>query len=353
MIRSWILVLTALAIVACEEFPTEAPMWEQTWALPGEDIIVGPADVLPATVSVTADGTAFETVAPGTDIQLSVGQMCSACQALDGSTAPKPAFTYTFNTTTSLPSELVSASVTGDQFALRLAHDLSFDPLRPSSDPADPRGYLLVEISSAGAVLARDSISGDDVAFDASVVLTPVLPIQPADATSTLDIDLTIFSPAGDDVQVDASDTLGIEVQPATVTFSEVTVQATGIAVDAIAAELDFAGVDSTLVDRIQSGVLRLEVDNPLDLQGTLDLDFDTGSQTTHKSLALAPGQSTLVLDFTATELRTLIGAGSVEVTAQGSLSASDGTITLQPGTTLVMESTFELVVLVGGEGGN
>ena len=59
------------------------------------------------------------------------------------------------------------------------------------------------------------------------------------------------------------------------------------------------------------------------------------------------------LLDFTATELRTLIGAGSVEVTAQGSLSASDGTITLQPGTTLVMESTFELVVLVGGEGGN
>ena len=61
--------------------------------------------------------------------------------------------------------------------------------------------------------------------------------------------------PAGDDVQIDASDTLGIEVQPATVTFSEVTVQATGITVDAIAAELDFAGVDSTLVDRIQSGI--------------------------------------------------------------------------------------------------
>lgn len=350
MFRRWIVGLALLGVVACEEFPTEAPIWEQTWAVPGEDFVVTTDEVVPPGVSVSPDGTTFEADVLGTDLSFSVGEMCGECQALHGTTAPKPAFSYTVGSSTTLPPELVSASLVGDQFDLRLAHNLSFDPLRPDADAGAERGYLLIEITSDGAVIARDSISGDDVVFDSTVVLTRVLPVQPVDVSGTFDVGVTIYSPAGDDVLIDASDTVGISLQPTTVAVSEATIAASGITLDADAAQLDFTGIDSALVSRIQSGTLRLEITNDFGLEGNIDLAFDVGTGVIERSLPLATGASVVVIDLSRDEIRDLLDAGTVDVTAGGTLSAPDGTITITPADSLVMRPRFEIVILVGGE---
>lgn len=326
-------------------------MWEQTWVVPGETIVVGVASLLPAGVTLSADSTAFVATVPGFDIDMSLGEMCPDCGPLHGTTADKPAFSHTVTTTAALPEALISAALTGDRLDVRLAHDLSFDPLRPSSDAAAERGHIVIEVASGGNVVARDSLSGDDVAFTAAAPLEPTLSVNAVEVSNVLDVSMMIYSPAGDPVEIDTSDTLGLSLLPATVTLAEATLEATGIAVDAPAATLEL-DVDSALVSRVQRGALQLEVENPFSVEGTLDLEFDLGTATMQRSVALVAGESSVSVEFTGAELRDLLGAGSVSVTAQGTLAAPDGTLTVSPGQELVIASLFEIVVLVGGSEG-
>ncbi len=353
MFRRRIMVLAALAVAAWTacDIPTEPPMWEQTWVVPGETIVVGVASLLPAGVSLSADGTAFETTVPGFDLDVSLGEMCADCGPVNGTTADKPAFSHTVNSTTNLPSALVSASVVGEAFDVLLAHNLSFDPLRPSSDPGAERGYLVVRVTSGGNVVASDSLSGDDWSFAPGEPLVPMLSVNAVDVTNALDVAVAIYSPAGDPVEIDTSDTMGVSVFQATVSIAEATVEATAITVDAPAATMEL-DVDSALASRVRSGALRLDARNPFDLEGTLDLEFDLGTSTLQRSVALTAGESSTAIEFTGAELRDILAAESVTVTAQGTLASPDGTVTLAPGQELVMESTFEIVVLVGGSEG-
>ena len=340
--------LAALAVSACD-FPTEPPMWEQTWQVEGEEISLGVADVLPTDVTLSADGSEFEASIAGTSFELSLGEMCADCAALNGLVVPKPEFSHSFSTTLPLPASLVSATLTGDQFALNMAHNLNFDPLRPSADPGAERGFIVIEVTSGATIVARDTIHGDDVSFAPDVPLTPVIGIRPGDVSGDLGVDVFVFSPAGDAAEIDTADSLGIEILPADLTLSQVTVEAGAIAVNADAAELDLSGVDSTLVNRVQSGALRLDISNPFDLEGTLQLEFDLGTSTIQKSFVLAPGTSSAAMEFTGDELQDLLEAGTVAVTASGTLGADGGTITVQPDDTMTMSSRLELVILVGG----
>lgn len=349
MIRRRIPVLAALAVAACD-VPTAPPMWEQTWAVEGEDIVLGAAELLPAGVTVSPDGTEFQAQTGSAGISATLGEMCPTCG--DQVTTPKPAFTHTIALTAALPAALISASATGEAFAVELAHNLGFDPLRPSSAAGAERGFIVIEVTSGGALVGRDSISGDDTAFGSSNVLTPVVPIQPVNVTNVLDIDVLVYSPAGDSAFLQSSDTLGIQLLPSNVTASEVTVEAAALTVDAPAAQLSLAGVDSAMVSRVQSGALRLNVANPFDLTGTLDVRFEMGTESIQKSLTLSTGTYSTSIDFTGAEIRTLLATGDVPVTAAGTLSAADGALTLRPTDVLVMESLLELVILVGGSPG-
>lgn len=351
MFRRRILVLAALAVGACD-LPTQPPMWEQTWMVAGEAITLGVAEVLPPGVTVTPDGSAFETTVPGTGVVATLGEMCADCRAVNGLIVAKPAFSDTLTVSTSLTEALVAASIAGDQFVLDMEHDLSFDPLRPSSAADAERGHLVIEISSGGAIVARDSISGNEQAFPAGAPLGAVLPILPVEVTGTLDVIMMIYSPAGDAVEIDTSDSLAVQLLPATITMSQATIEAGAIAVNAVAAELDVTGLDPALVSRVQSGALRLEIANPFEIQGNLSLDFDVGAGTIRKSLPVAAGASSVLIEFAGAELQDLLAAGSVPVTAGGTLSAPAGTLTLFPDDTLIMESLLELVILVGGSEG-
>ena len=351
MFRRWILVLAALAVAACD-VPTQPPAWEQTWMVPGEEMTVGVSEVLPAGVSVSADGSAFQASVPGAGVVVRLGDACPDCSAFDGLTVAKPAFSHTVTMATSLPAAVVAASLTGDRFALDLEHDLSFDPLRPGSGTGAERGYVVIEVTSQGAIVARDSISGNDQAFPAGVSLGPVLPIRQVDVAGSMDISMTVYSPAGDPVEIDTSDTLGIRLRPAVVSMSRATIAADDIGVTAVETELDLTGVDPELVSRVQSGALRLDISNPFEVEGTLSFELAGGSSTFRRDLALVPGASSVSIEFTGDEVRDLLDAGAVTLNAAGTLSAPGGTLTVAPGDTLLMDSFLELVLLVGGSEG-
>lgn len=345
-----LLALTGAGVAACD-FPTEPPMWEQTWQVSGETIELSVAELLPAGVELNNDSTAFVAQAPGASVTFSLAEMCPECSAANGLIVPKPEFSDTITTTTTLPADLVSATLSGGAFSATMEHDFNFDPLRPSSDPTAERGFIGITITSSGNTVADTLVHGDDQAFEAGIPLSLVLGIQPVDVTNDLNIEVRIYSPAGDNTVIDTSDTLGIAFAPSTIEIAEATVTASAITLDPTVTEMDFGGMeaDSPVLERIQSGALLFEVHNPFSVTGTLDLEFQLATGTIQRSLSIDQGDYTARINFTGDELREILGSESASIVASGNVAAAGGTVTVNPTQELILDNRFELVVLVGG----
>lgn len=347
MIRRSILALALVGLAACE-LPTEPPKWDQTWVVPGDSITVSVAELLPASVQLNVDSTAFQATTPVTSAVFWLDRLCPECSAFNGLTVPKPEFYATLNTPASLPPDLMAATLAGGSLDATLEHNLSFDPLRPSTDPSSPRGHMIIRVTSAGNTVAYDSISGDDRAFPAGTPITPTLEIRPVEVTDSLGIAIAIYSPAGDPTEIDTSDTLGITVAPSTVEISQATVTASDITIDPVTTTMDFGGVEMALVERIRSGALLLDVTNPFSVTGTLDVTFQDGFPGIQRSLSVVQGTYPDSVTFTGTELQSILGSDAVDVVASGRVSAPDGTLTVTPTQQLVLDSELRLVVLIG-----
>lgn len=345
MLRGSIGLLALVGLAACE-IPTELPRWHQTWVAPGETIEVSAAELIDD-VDLNADSTAFVTETPSVSVRFSLADLCgSACSLLDGRTAPKPAFTDTLNATVDLPTDMTSATLAGGSLDATVAHDFNFDPLRPSSDPTGPRGYMVVRVTSNGNVVAYDSISGHDTPFPEGSSITPTLPIQPVQVTDTLNVALILYSPAGDEAVIETADTLGVTVHPSMVEISQLTVSATSETVTHTTT-MDF-GADSTVAERIQSGSIRFDVTNPFAVTGSLDVVFQGLTPAIQRTLTVNPGEYSEQMDFTGDELSAILGAESVDVVATGTVTAIAGSLTVTPAQMLVLDNEIELVLLIG-----
>lgn len=346
--RNFVPLVAVLLLTGCD-FPTELPQWDQTWVVPVERIRIGVAELLPQGIELSPDSSVFLAETPEAILQVSLAELCgSPCVLATGTRAPKPEFSDTLSTEAGLPADLVSATLAGGSIDAVMEHSFSFDPLRPSSDPGAEYGYLLLEVTSAGNVVAFDSIDGADQAFPSSVTLTPSLPVQPVGVTDTVDIRVAIFSPAGDSTTIDATDTLGVRFAPSTVEIAEATVAASDLPVDSVSTTLTFGGLDSTAVSRVQSGALRFRVQNPFEVTGTLDMTFRGDFPTIEHQLAVQAGDYTDRLEFTGAEVQEILLSDQAEVVASGSASAPDGTLTVLPSDVMLMDSEFELSVLLG-----
>ena len=345
MLRRSVGLLALVGLAACD-VPTELPRWDQTWVAPGETIEVSAAELIDD-VDLNADSTAFVTETPSVSVQFSLVELCgSACSILDGLMAPKPAFTDTLHATVNLPADMTGATLAGGLLDATVAHDFNFDPLRPSSDPTDPRGYMVVRVTSNGNVVAYDSISGDDTAFPEGSSISPTLAIQPVQVADTLNVALILYSPAGDETTIETADTLGVTVHPSMVEISEITVSATTETVTHTTT-MDF-GADSTVVERIQNGSIRFDVSNPFAVTGSLDVVFQGVTPSIQRTLTVSPGQYSEQMDFTGDELSAILGAESVDVVATGTVTAIGGSLTVTPDQEMVLDNEVELVLLIG-----
>ena len=349
------LALTGAAVAACDVL-TEPPLLEQTWVVPGETVELSVAELLPSGISLTADTSAFIAEVPGASVVLSLDEMCGPeCDPIFGSSiaVPKPAFGDTITTTTALPADLVSAVLAGGSFDVTLGHNFDFDPLRPSSDTTADRGHIRIRVLSSGNTVAETMIDGETQAFPADSTIFRSLEIEPVEVSDTLNVEVQIYSPAGDDTVLEASDTLGVSLAPATLEIAEASVALGAITMDPTSTEMDF-GIDpeGAVVDQIQSGALRFRVQNPFSVTGELDIAFQLPTGTITRTLdVFADSSYTARLEFTGDELREILSAEAVELVSSGTVTAVDGTLTVTPRQELILENDFELVLLVGGSG--
>lgn len=328
-------------LCACE-VPTSPPEWETTWVIPGDSLEMPVGSLLPPAVAVADGGGAFVVAFGATVFGRALGQICAVCQALDGTTAPKPAFAATFGSTIPLPADVVSASLVGGTIDVRITNEFDFDPIHPGT-AAD--GKLRLTVRHGGATLAVDSLDaaqGDRL--PAGTTRTLALDLVAGTVAGPLEVEVYVESPTGDPAPIDASARLETSAVPGAVFVDEAEVVAADKSVEVVPVELGLADVDGELNRRIRGGALRLTLENPFAVEGSIDLRLTTLAADILKTIPLATGGSELRVEFTAAELRSIVGH-TVTFGGMGTVTAPSGTVVVTPSQKLVGEARLELTL--------
>ena len=109
------------------EVPTDPPILEQRWIVPIEETTLSVDQLLPAGVSVS--GNSFSVSMDPFSTGQTLGAVCGACAALNGLTAPAPAFSISFDTSENLPADVTAATISSASIEIQIANGFSFDPI--------------------------------------------------------------------------------------------------------------------------------------------------------------------------------------------------------------------------------
>lgn len=347
-----------LAAVSACEIPTKLPIWDQTWVIPGDSTRFSVSQLLPSTGEITVSTSGGQPVfalsipAPAA-ISRSLGQVCSACAAANGTTVPKPAFTISDSTPVTLPTDLVTATIVNGGFTYTITNNFSFDPIRPSAAGA-PYGYFVIRVMNGATLVALDSVNGSDVAIGKNgATVQRQLPLNVGGSSLSItsskpvEIYLTLNSPQGDAVTINTSQSFSVAIQPAPIALSQAQVQLSNQTINAAQTTVDLTSVsDQAIVNRVQAGALHLAIDSPFGVQGTLTATFNVpGGAQIVKSIPLSTAATQSVdVALTAAELKSLLGHAA-NLTVSGSVSSPSGSVTLTPTQVLRVTSTFQITL--------
>jgi hypothetical protein len=300
--------------------------------------------LLPEPVGFTEDSAAFLLELDDAEVSAALGQLCGDdCLAVDGTTAPKPAFTGVVYDTADVDPHLTG--FTADDGALRLAlsHDFHFDPLRPGGAGT---GRIEVTVRSDDVTLGTALLDGDFVAFPADGSWTFSIPLAGVRIARRLEIEIRVESPAGPPAFIDADTRLRIEPTLESVTSPLATIRVDK-EVSVEEAQLDFADVDSTVVRHLRSGALRLRIRNPWPITGGLAVLIRTPDGDILETLELRQGTFETRLALDEDEMESILGH-LVTLDIRGFASDTGAPFEVGPDERLVIFPRVEAVVRVG-----
>jgi hypothetical protein len=332
------LLTAALALAACD-FPTAPPVFEPRLVIPEAGTTLSVNQLLPA--SVTAVGTSFRIDVAQSTVHRTLAQMCGGpCTALAGQVAPKPAFADSFTLALALPADVQSVTLTSGAVVVNLSHSFGFDVLRPHG--AATNGTATVTLRNAGRVLGTATI---DQPFPSGTAITRTLVLAPGSLTGTIDVTVHLNSPAGGSVRIDPGTQFAVTATPQQIDVSQAAVRVQNRQVSAAAVTLDLTGIDNAVRNRVRSGAIVLTVDNPLNVAGTLQIQFQ-GTAVAPKTFHVAPGRSTRRIEFSQQEIRALLGHRvTVHIAGPVTGTATGGIITVTPGQQVTVETLLDLII--------
>jgi hypothetical protein len=339
-------VVGALTLAACD-IPTSPPRVEQRWILPVERATLGVAELLPD--GVEDDGSFFlVSVAPVTVVER-LTDVCEGCAALDGLVAPKPGFEDSLQVTTTLPDGVSGADLASASVQVVIHNAFGFDPLRPGGPET---GTLSVEVRAGvgGEVLGRLTMDGAIESLPAGATVSRTLSLEAAALGTTLQAVVSIASPAGNPVVIDADDELTVTATPTLVRLASALVDVTGEVVTLDPVALDVEGIDEAVTDHILTGAILLDVVNPFGVavDALLEIRHPDGSVVKAVTLG-ADASSTISVPYTADELRSFLGRTGVDLVGTGSVAPGAGLVTLVPGQEMVLDGKIDLTLSIGG----
>ena len=345
--------LAVAALATACDIPTSAPNWETRWIVRAEDTTIPVGRFLPGQVTEVG-ATGFVISVSGGGISRSLGDLCSACAAFNGTVAPKPAFSTILQSEVPFPVDLDSLVLTGGTIQVRVVNDLGFDPIRPAAAPDAARGQIAITIRNAGVVLGVHVIDGATTSFSTGTSRLETVSLSAAGLPRTIGgsvaFEVTITSPAGDAVAINTARSITVEAANAAVEASAAMVRVNDRAVSADPMLLDLSGLESDLTDRVRRGALLLDIDNPFSIGGTLTATLTAPGVTLVRTLEVLPGTSQARLTFSGDELRSLFGPSPVSLAVSGPLSGVPARlVTVRPAQRLTAAGRLELFLATNG----
>ena len=327
----------------------DSPIIDVRWVVPSQSARITVDNLLPSTVAISVpDSAAFNIFASPASVTRTLSQDCPACVALNGLTAPKPAFVANVSASTNLPAEISAASITAGSLQVQVKNGYTFDPLKPNGAAA-PFGYAIITVSSGTSVIGKDSVNGATTPLPSGSTLTRTIPLSgPITGTLPVTIAMSLNSPAGQNVLVDASRAVVVTATPSGLKVANVTVNVNNKTVSSTASA-DLTGIDSTIIRRVQSGALIVALANPFTVAGTLTIKLTPqGGTTITKTIPLVAGNSTPApIAFTQAELKSLLGH-NVAIAYTGIVN-SPTPVNVSPKQVVVVTTKLDLSLQIGG----
>ena len=325
-----------LLFVACE-VPTDPPILEQRWVGPIGEVTLSVDQLLPTGVTVVGDNFSVS-IDPFTTIA-SLAAMCGAsCVALNGFTAPAPAFTTSLTASESLPADVSAAVISSTTIEVAIQNGLSFDPIAGG-------GTLTITISDGqgGTTLGEVVVDPTTDPMTPGGTLTKTISLSPNSVGTTFFASVAVVSPGGQVALSDTSDQITVTTTTISLLVSSATVTVGIQSVDFDPEPLDVEDIDSQLVDRIQSASLLLDIVNPFGISVSATIAIGP----TSKSLSIDDSAtSSTSITYTNSELESWLGQPGI--TFSGSGIASGGSITVSARDELTIQVTLDATIQIG-----
>ncbi|MEP6834965.1 MAG: hypothetical protein ABJB74_16380 [Gemmatimonas sp.] len=349
--RVFCVTLSAIALASSTgcDLPTSAPIVEQRWIVPGETSRIAVASLLPSGVAVLPDSSGFTLNGNMATVTRPLSDDCAECVVGNGLVGTKPALLVNASMLSTLASDISAATLSSGSVALNMTNNYTFDPLRPNGNAA-PYGTATITVSNGGAVLGTMVISGASQSLPANGgKLNVSIPLSGGiSGTTPVSVAMTVNSPEGTPVAMDASRTINVNATPMNLRVSNAFISVTGRTLTSTS-EMDFSDIGDGIADRAQKGALLLNIDNPFLVTSALTVRLSPdGGAAIVKSVALGTGSTTRSIDFTKDELKRLFGR-RVTVTISGPAASSSGAISVSPKQAVVVKTHFDLTLSVGG----
>jgi hypothetical protein len=302
-----------------------------------EETSVSADQLLPSAVTVVEDN--FVVSVDPVHGSATLGALCgTACEALDGTVAPVPAFQGGFMSTRRLPSDVLSAALAGDSIRIAIHNGLSFDPLHGG-------GTIVIVIAddATGTPLGQIVLDGDEDVLFPWTTATRMLSLSAGTVTHALRATVTVDVLGGEPAVIDVSETLQMTATVGSLRAGSVTVNVRDRPVRFDERELDFEDLHEDAIDRIVGGSLILAVTNPfgVSLAGAVDIGV------TSKGFSIdGSGSSTAAVSYGSPELRAFLGQPNVMFSGSG--IANGTAITLEPGQEMTFRPTLDFNLEIG-----
>jgi hypothetical protein len=359
------------ALLAACAIPTDSPNWDTTWNLPVPDkgaLNIPVSAFLPAGVSLGTPPTAFSAnVGNPPPISRTLGADCTSC--VNGTNQAKPAFTSAppaTSTTFAAGASLTSAALAvGSQIVFSINNGFNFDPIRPQAGSATTNtGTLTLTVSNGATNLGVLALPGTQAAIPASSISTFTLPLSGTiSGSQPITVTMTLTSPAGSVVAINTAQVFTVSGTP-TIKISSANVSIAAQAINVAGSPIDLSGLDSSIISRVadstsKQGTMFLTITNPFTVGGSVNIIFKSAAGTPaiapiSKVMTLAaatngttPKVSTVAIDFTGQELRTILGR-NLDVTFTGNTAA--GALTVTPTQKIGMTSRLEFTLMLKGQ---
>lgn len=353
--------LAIVAGVAACDFPSEPPVFQQTWIVPADSVRVGVAELLPTNVALNGGGTAFVVTTQPANFSSTLGALCgqAACQSPGTVNAPVPAFTSTaaaLQNTIALPANVTMVDVAaGATLTLAITNNLGFDPLRPNGVGNPPFGSIAITISNPGQT-ATTTFTGATQGLPNGATTNLQVPLPAGGYTGAITVSAAFDVPAGGNANLSASNGLSVTATLSNLTVTQANVMVANDSISTAPTELDLS--DLEFVDEVQSGGIIIQTMNPLSVNANVQVTLTAPAQggspqvTIVKNLAITGpnlGGST-TLTYSQSELRSVLGKSGVSISIRGTASSATpgDPVNVTPASAIVLKTLVSLVLNVG-----